>query len=110
MRELFTVAVLLCLNSMFARAQDQPTVKVYKNHLTPIQKPVPLLADWPEYVEPIKTGPRFEAPILIDEANADLDVRAWRFSYNARGIIEVPNRLQATATAIIVVHPWGVDD
>ena len=37
-------------------------------------------------------------------------MRAWRFSYNARGIVEVPNRLQARATAILVVHPWGVDD
>jgi hypothetical protein len=61
-------------------------------------------------VEPIKTGPRYEAPLLIDDAGADVAVRAWRFSYNARGIIEVPNRLEATATAIIVVHPWGVDD
>jgi hypothetical protein len=37
-------------------------------------------------------------------------VRAWRFSYNARGIIEMPNRLRAAATALIMVHPWGIDD
>ena len=37
-------------------------------------------------------------------------MRAWRFSYNARGIIEVPNRLRADRTAVIVVHPWGIDD
>ncbi len=37
-------------------------------------------------------------------------VRAWRFSYNARGIIEVPNRLRAEHTAVIVVHPWAIDD
>ena len=34
----------------------------------------------------------------------------WRFSYNARGIIEMPNRLRADRTAVIVVHPWGIDD
>jgi nicotinamidase-related amidase len=39
-----------------------------------------------------------------------LAVRAWRFSYNARGIIEIPNRLKSSATALIVVHPWGIDD
>jgi nicotinamidase-related amidase len=39
-----------------------------------------------------------------------LDVRAWRFSYNARGIIEMPNRLRADRTAVIMVHPWGIDD
>ena len=37
-------------------------------------------------------------------------MRAWRFSYNARGIIEMPNRLRAAETALIMVHPWGIDD
>ncbi len=37
-------------------------------------------------------------------------MRAWRFSYNARGIIEMPNHLQAKHTAVIMVHPWGIDD
>jgi hypothetical protein len=32
------------------------------------------------------------------------------FSYNARGIVEMPNRLEAKATAVIMVHPWGIDD
>ena len=47
---------------------------------------------------------------MIDDPDADLEVRAWRFSYNARGIIEVPNRLRSSRTAVIVVHPWGIDD
>ena len=47
---------------------------------------------------------------MIDDPDADLEVRAWRFSYNARGIIEVPNRLRSDRTAVIVVHPWGIDD
>jgi hypothetical protein len=92
-----------------AAAQEKST-RAYENRLTPLKDPPPLLADHPDYVEPIKSGSRFEAPVLIDDAGADLFVRAWRFSYNARGIIEVPNRLSAKATAIIVVHPWGVDD
>ena len=53
---------------------------------------------------------RYEAPLLVDDPQADLDVRAWRFSYNARGIVEMPNRLVAAKTALIMVHPWGVDD
>lgn len=93
-----------------APAGERQPPRVYENRLTPIANPSPLLADHPRYVEPIATGPRFEAPMLIDEPGADLDVRAWRFSYNARGIVEVPNRLAAKATAIIVVHPWGIDD
>ncbi|MFN9972262.1 MAG: hypothetical protein ACK58T_20470, partial [Phycisphaerae bacterium] len=48
--------------------------------------------------------------MLVSDQDADLSVRAWRFSYNARGIIEMPNRLRARDTAVIMVHPWGIDD
>ena len=84
--------------------------RVYHNTLTPIKNPQPLLADYPEFVQPIVESRRFEAPILVDDAGADLEVRAWRFSYNARGIIEMPNRLKLKETAVILVHPWGIDD
>jgi hypothetical protein len=82
----------------------------YSNQLAPIKNATPLLADYPEFVEPIRESNRYEAPALITDPDGDLDVRAWRYSYNARGIIEIPNTLRANATAIIVVHPWGVDD
>jgi nicotinamidase-related amidase len=84
--------------------------RVYRHTLTPIKDPKPLLADHPEFVAPVVEKSRFEAPILIDEPGADLEVRAWRFSYNARGVIEVPNRLRSDRTASIMVHPWGIDD
>jgi nicotinamidase-related amidase len=48
--------------------------------------------------------------VLVNDDGADLSVRAWRFSYNARGIIEMPNQLKSSETAIIMVHPWGIDD
>lgn len=84
--------------------------RTYENVLTPIADPTPLLADFPQYVEPVVEQRRFEAARLVDDPDGDLDVRAWRFSYNARGIVEMPNRLRAKETAVIVVHPWGVDD
>lgn len=84
--------------------------RVYENRLTPLKKSQPLLANYPEFVAPVEEATRFEAPILVDEPNADLHVRAWRFSYNARGIIEMPNRLRAQNTAVVMVHPWGIDD
>jgi hypothetical protein len=90
--------------------QEKTLQRIYKNKLTPIADPKPLLADYPQYVEPVRDTVRFEAPTLVDEPNADLHVRAWRFSYNARGIIEMPNRLRADKTAVIMVHPWGIDD
>jgi isochorismatase family protein len=91
-------------------AQEQPIARGYENRLTKIANPKPLLADHPEFFEPIHEVRRFEAPLLVDDDGADLHVRAWRFSYNARGIIEMPNRLRAKETAVIMVHPWGIDD
>jgi nicotinamidase-related amidase len=89
---------------------SKSATRIYKNQLTLIPHPQPLLADYPEFVQPVIEKTRYEAPILIDESGADLEVRAWRFSYNARGIIEVPNRIRADRTASIMVHPWGIDD
>ena len=85
-------------------------VRLYSNRLQKLKNPGPLLNDYPEFIHPLKERQRFEAPALVMDKSADLYVRAWRFSYNARGIIEMPNRLQAASTAIIVVHPWGIDD
>jgi hypothetical protein len=91
-------------------ADAPPETRVYDNTLTPIKDPKPLLADYPQYVEPVVETRRFEAPRLVDDPDADLEVRAWRWSYNARGIIEMPSRLSAKHTAVIMVHPWAVDD
>src|SRR4051794_20884613 len=103
------LAVLIGLAAT-AHAGEEAT-RVYENRLKPITDPRPILADFPQFVEPVREVlARFEAPVLVDDPGSDLEVRAWRFSYNARGIIEVPNRLRADRTAVIVVHPWGIDD
>lgn len=91
-------------------SQAESAERVYQNVLKPLENPRPLLADFPEWVEPVRETRRFEAPILVDDPGADLAVRAWRFSYNARGIVEMPNKLRADQTAVIMVHPWGIDD
>lgn len=103
----------LCLCSAvlaFAPVSFGAEPRAYENTLRRIENPPPLLADHPEFVAPVRELRRFEAPALVDDARADLQVRAWRFSYNARGIIELPNRLRATETAVLFVHPWGIDD
>ena len=109
--------VLICLVCVMSLNQTSPghagddrTTRIYENRLKPIADPRPILGDFPQFVEPVREVARFESPILIDDPDADLEVRAWRFSYNARGIIEVPNRLRSNRTAVIVVHPWGIDD
>lgn len=103
-------AVWPLLISALAAVSLSAAERVYQNRLTPIANPKPLLGDHPEFVEPVRELVRFEAPMLVDDAGADLQVRAWRFSYNARGIIEMPSRLRAAQTAVIMVHPWGIDD
>src|SRR3954470_17101016 len=106
---LFVLNAGMLISANPAMAQEAAT-RIYENKLMPIQNPKPLLADYPEFVQPIVETQRFEAPVLLDDDNADLDVRAWRYSYHARGIVEMPNHLLAKYTALIVVHPWGIDD
>ncbi len=116
-RSIFThVLVAMCcisLSTLFANrdsAAPTPTQRIYHNQLTRIAKAEPLLADHPEFTQPIQDTVHYEAPVLVDDRDANLQVRAWRFSYNARGVIEIPNRLKASKTAIVVVHPWGIED
>lgn len=83
---------------------------LYANKLEPIPEPLPLLADYPAYVEPMRYERRYLAPPVVNDNDGRLFVRAWRYWYNARGIVEMANRLDAKATAIVMVHPWGLDD
>lgn len=113
MRHGFAITVLsiiALLTPQETTAQDSASGRVYQNKLVRIQNPQPLLADHPEFFEPILEQAHFAAPPVVVDDDADLDVRAWRFSYNARGIIEMPNALKAAETAVIMVHPWGIDD
>lgn len=102
-------AIMLVAFTCSIASAEEPA-RVYHNKLTLLKSPKPLLADHPEFIQPIEEVRRYEAPLLVDDEGADLAVRAWRFSYNARGIIEMPNRLRADRTAVIMVHPWGIDD
>lgn len=104
------LAVSLLLASVALGRTGKQTMHLYENKLERIEKPIPLLADFPAYVEPMQYERRFLAPPVVDEKNGDLLVRSWRYWYNARGIVEMRNRLESKATAIVVVHPWGIDD
>ena len=110
-RSIIVLIAWLMLVDAIAFAEENTLPKrPYSNRLTPIVAPQRLLADYPEFFEPIIEQAHFEAPPLVVDEGADLHVRAWRFSYNARGIIEIPNQLKASQTAVIMVHPWGIDD
>jgi len=100
----------VCTIALPCGAEERQETRLYENRLTPIESPRPILADFPEFCEPVRETNRFAAPPLVVDEQADLEVLAWRFSYNARGIIELANHLDGDATAVIVVHPWGIDD
>lgn len=106
-KHLLLVTAILVASDIYCEATKP---RHYANHLVPIKNPKPLLADYPKYIDPILEETHYESPPLVDDRNATLSVRAWRFSYNARGIIEIPNNLHGAYTAVICVHPWGVDD
>lgn len=103
-------AILFAIVLVPTGVDGQVNERKYRNTLVRLNNPRPLLAEYPEFFEPIMAEAHFEAPPLIQDENADLYVRAWRYSYNARGIIEIPNALNSAATAVIMVHPWGIDD
>ena len=87
---LWLAAMASTIQTVPAHTRDLPLTRVYENRLKAISNAPPILGDYPEFVEPVREVARFEAPRLIDDPGADLEVRGWRFSYNARGIIEVP--------------------
>ena len=82
----------------------------YQTRLEKIDAPKSILNDYPEFITPIDEENRFLAKPLITDKDADIIIRAWRYSYNARGIIEMENRIRGKETILIVVHPWGIDD
>lgn len=98
----------ICLIVLFAsNVFGEP---VFQNTLTRVSVPRPILSDYPRYVEPVVESSRYRVPTLINDSGADLSIDSWRFVYNARGIVEVPNRVKGSKVAIVVVHPWGIDD
>jgi hypothetical protein len=44
-------------------AASPARTRIYENTLTPIENPAPLLADYPEFIEPVVELRRFEAPV-----------------------------------------------
>lgn len=101
---------ILTLTAALLCSDTSGQTRVYHNRLARITDPQPLLADYPEFFEPIQEETHFRAPAIVNDTDADLHVQAWRFSYNARGIIQMPNHLRAKETAVIMVHPWAIDD
>ncbi|WP_299467387.1 isochorismatase family protein [uncultured Gimesia sp.] len=107
---IFSLMFVLLVSAEPHNSFADDEIRTYQNTLNRLHQPAPLLADYPEFIQPIEEVRRFEAPILVNDDDADLSIRSWRYSYNARGIIEIPNKIRADKTAVIMVHPWGIDD
>ncbi len=93
-------------------AETKPKEKfvAYSLRVRRVPEPAPILNNYPDFVSPITESQRFMgAPLIVDE-HANLSVKSWRYSYNLRGIVEIYNRLDGRKTAVIVVHPWEIDN
>ena len=73
--------------------------------------------DWTRHIRPIgkKEFARFRGPAAVNDPNGNLMVRAWKFvpevpGHAGGGIVESRNRLKSEETALIIVHPWGLED
>lgn len=107
---LFFLAIFVQFSTVVKSAEQKetPTIIEYENTLTPIPS-TPLLGYNPDFFDPIYEELHYEASPLIMDPNGTLKVRVWRYSYNARGIIELDNYLDPEKTAILIAHPWGVE-
>ena len=68
----FAAVVLLSMAALGARGQATAPQRSYDNRLTPLVDPQPLLADHPEFVEPVRDTRRFEAPALVQDSDGGL--------------------------------------
>ena len=107
---LFLLLAILTVPALAGPPLVGKSARMYQNTLRENPAPLPILADHPDFVEPLRFEARFLAPPVVNDAGGKLEVRSWRYWYNARGIIETVNRLDPRATAIINLMPWGVDD
>lgn len=110
---LITAAILMAADLLVAAQISVPGVQntfTYRNTPVKIEKPLPILADHTDFVEPLRFEIRYLAPPVFKDEGGRLEVRSWRYWYNARGIIEMVNRLDPRATAIVNLMAWGVDD
>lgn len=98
------------LQNQQPRLTGRTPIRIYHNRLKVLKDAKALLNDHPQFVHPIEEVRRYKALLLVNDEEAYLSVRAWQFSYNAREIIKMPNCLRSNKTAVIMVHPWGIDD
>src|SRR6516162_7176643 len=67
--------LFLVLTAISLLLGAEPASRRYENRLAVIADPKPLLADYPEFIEPVRETTRYEAPVLVDDRDADLSVR-----------------------------------
>ncbi len=112
------VVALSCLFAAFVAGEAS------SQEYSPVESPDEILAVWPEstvdwtkHVKPICKDEfrRFLGSALVEEPDGDLLVRAWKFlpeipGHATSGLVESRNRLKSKETAVVIVHPWGLED
>lgn len=72
----FVPSILLVHFAWVVSAHEPAAPRDYSNRLVKLKDSAPLLADYPEFVQPIEEETRYEAPVLVDDEGAPLKVQA----------------------------------
>ena len=68
------------------------------------------MADHPEFVEPVHETVRYEAPLLVDDPGPICTCAPGDSPTTPAASSKCPTGCEAAKTAVIMVHPWGIDD
>ena len=71
-----SITLLWIIIALASNVLGDESSRSYRNQLTSVEDPLPLLADYPQYVQPIIESRRYQSPVLVDDKDADLSVRA----------------------------------
>ncbi len=109
MKKIIVTKIFLFLCCICSTTNVLAKTYVYDNTLKKIPA-TPLLVGDKRFISSINPQNRFECQMLINDPDAHIAIRAWRYSYNARGVIEMDNNLNGNKTVVLVLHPSGIDD
>ncbi len=99
----------ICLLLHATNVSADPSIYDVRPDLKKI-KPTPFFVGNKKFITSINYPYRLESLPIVNDPNAHITVRAWRYSYATRCPIEMDNALNGSNTAVFVIHPNPSDD
>jgi len=106
----FIIFILLFFSIFRLSLLSTPSTISYNNQLIDIPIPDDFLEDYQEYIDLFPSlNAALGQPLVVNQSPS-LEIMSWRSSYNFRGIILIPQYFNRECTAVIVMHPWSVNE